>query len=212
MLKSILKQLISAVEATPSQTSSPASVNSFTKELVSGHYTAGIDIPAGVYTIQAIKGSGEVISTNARTGGGIEANIAVKSPGIPDKYTNISLDEGVILSVSGVVVRITCFCPSTNPLKTRNQNLSETITLESGIFIAGKDFPAGVYNIYYISGNGGNVISSKNTVHEGINIIMGPEENNDDSYFNEQAFMNAKLDEGVELEVVDMKIRLEPSK
>jgi hypothetical protein len=56
-------------EETPAPaTETPARI-SFSIELSSGHYTAGIDFPAGTYDIVAVSGGGNVSSSNMFSGG-----------------------------------------------------------------------------------------------------------------------------------------------
>lgn len=68
------------------------------------------------------------------------------------EYSNIDLPEGVVLSISGVTVRLTCDDASGAPLTPRDQEITETVELGNGNFVAGEDFPAGVYNIVAVSG------------------------------------------------------------
>jgi hypothetical protein len=43
-------------------------------------------------------------------------------------------------------------------------------------------------------------------------VVIGPEEDNQDGYYCDQTFKNARLDEGVQLEVDNVKVKLVPSK
>ncbi|WP_245157206.1 copper amine oxidase N-terminal domain-containing protein [Anaerovorax sp. IOR16] len=83
-------------------------------EFANGNYTSGIDFSAGTYTITAIKGGGNVSSSNLLSGG-INAIM-----GTPDKnseigldnfykqeYKNISLPSGTILKIDGVTIKLT---------------------------------------------------------------------------------------------------------
>lgn len=196
------------------ETAASAAVNIVFK---SGHYTAGTDFPAGVYDIEAVSGGGNVSSGNIFTGGinaimgTKEKNKEIGTDMYEQKYSNINLDDGVVLSVSGVEIRLTCENASGEPLKPRNQSISETANLGSGNFVAGKDFPAGVYDIDVVSG-GGNV--SSDNMAGGLNLIMGTKEKNKELGIDmyEQSFQNADLSDGVTLKIDGVKIKLTPSK
>lgn len=184
----------------------PATIE-YTAELASGNYTAGIDFPAGKYDITAVSGTGNVISSNMFSGG-INAMMGIGNPELYElEYQNIKLDEGVVLSVSGgVVISIYCDKASGEPLNKREQPNTETISLGNGNFVAGEDFPAGVYDIVATSG-GGNVYSD-NMFDGGLNAMMGT--SNPDFY--ESQYKNIELPEGVTLTIDGVKIDLVPSK
>lgn len=197
---------------------SPAAVKA-DMQLGSGYYTSGIDFPPGKYDITAVSGSGNVSSNNMFSGGinalmgTEEADKAVGGGLFQQQYSNISLPEGVVLSVSGgVTVRITSDNASAAPLKQRVQPNTQTVELGNGNFVSGEDFPAGTYDIAALSG-GGNV-SSDNMFSGGINSIMGVAEANDviGGGLYEQTYKNVQLPEGVTLTVDGVKIQLVPSK
>lgn len=80
---------------------------------------------------------------------------------------------------------------------------AQSVTLANGYFLVGTDIPAGTYNIEATSG-GGNVISNDGT----INAIMGVA--NDGFYQKE--YNNIPLREGATLTVLDVTIKLTPSR
>lgn len=177
-------------------------------ELGSGYYTAGLDIPAGKYDIVAISGHGNVSSTNAFSGG-ISAIMGVDdgSGSYDQEYKNISLPKNAKLKVrGGVVVRISCEKPESGTSE-RNQEITETIELSNGNFVAGEDFPAGVYDIVAVSG-GGNV-SSSNSFSGGLIATIGVAGQND---WYEQEYKNIELPENTTLKVKSVQIKLIPSK
>lgn len=189
----------------------PATINVDVK-LTSGHYTAGIDIPSGKYNIVAIAGAGNVSSSNLLQGinaimGTVDANKALGTNMYEQEYKNVRLDEGIVLSVSGVTIRITCDSASGKPLKTRNQGLTENYTLKNGHYTAGTDFPAGVYDITAVAGYGN--VYSDNLV-QGINAIMGTEDNPIAS--PERLFRNVALKKGTVLSVDGATVKISPSK
>ena len=175
-------------------------------ELGSGHYTAGIDFPAGTYNLTAVKGGGNVSSDNAYSGG-INAIMGVEDDDFYQKeYANISLPYGTQLSINGVVLQIHSEAASGAPLTPREQPNTEEVKLGNGNFVAGTDFPAGVYNVVAVSG-GGNV-SSDNIYSGGLNAIMGTK--NDDFYIKE--YKNIEFPSGTTLTIDGVKIKLVPSK
>jgi hypothetical protein len=184
-------------------------------ELSSGHYTAGVDFLPGKYNIEAIMGGGNVVSSNAFSGG-INAIMGTpdKNAAVRDmyqqKYSNVSLPDGIRLSISGVTVRITSDAASNVVLKPREQAISQVVTLSNGHFAAGTDFPAGVYDIEAVSG-GGNV-SSTNPYDGGINAIMGTPDKNAIADMYEQRYKNIDLRQGVVLSVDGVTIKLTPSR
>lgn len=187
-------------------------------DLGSGIYTSGIDFPAGKYDITAVSGGGNVTSSNAFSGG-INAIMGTaeknKETGIDmyeQEYSNIDLPDGTTLSLSGVTVKIASDKASGDPLKTRNQAITETVDIGNGNFVSGEDFPAGVYNVVTVSG-GGNV-TSDNLMNGGINAIMGTADQNGAMGLSmyEQEYKNIEFPEGATLTVDGVKIQLIPSK
>lgn len=196
----------------PASSSEPESI-AFDQEFSSGNYTAGVDFPAGKYDIVAVSGGGNVSSSNAFSGGinavmGTEEQNEVADM-YEQEYKNIDLPEGVVLSISGVTVRLTCDDASGAPLTPRNQEITETVDLGNGNFVAGEDFPAGVYNIVAVSG-GGNV-SSSNLYDGGINAILGTEDQNELMDMYEQEYKNIDLPEGTTLTIDGVQVQLIPS-
>lgn len=173
----------------------------------SGNYTAGIDFPAGTYDIEAISGNGNVSSDNMYDGG-LNAIMGVKEDEMYQKsYSNISLPKDTVLSVyGGVTIKIHSDSASGEALTPREQPNTEEVELGNGNFVAGTDFPAGVYDIVAVSGSGN--VSSDNMFEGGLNAIMGTKKS--DLY--EKEYKNIDLAEGVTLKVDGVKIKLVPSK
>lgn len=100
---------------------------------------------------------------------------------------------------------------STNSaISTDSEPISVDQEFSSGHYVAGIDFPAGVYDIVAVSG-GGNV-SSSNLYDGGINAIMGTEDKNTgglDIY--EQEYKNIDLPEGTTLTIDSVQVQLVPS-
>lgn len=179
----------------------------YDRELGSGYYTAGIDFPAGTYDIEVISGNGNVSSDNMYDGG-LNAIMGVKEDEMYQKsYSNISLPKDTVLSVyGGVTIKIHSDSASGEALTPREQPNTEEVELGNGNFVAGTDFPAGVYDIVAVSGSGN--VSSDNMFEGGLNAIMGTKKS--DLY--EKEYKNIDLAEGVTLKVDGVKIKLVPSK
>lgn len=174
-------------------------------QLGSGHYISGIDFPAGTYSLTAVKGGGNVSSDNMYNGG-INAIMGVKDDDFYQKeYSNISLPYGTRLSIDGVTLNIHSDNASGAPLSKREQHNTEEVTLGNGNFIAGVNFPAGIYDIVAISGSGN--VYTNNMYDGGLNAVMGVK--NSDFYINE--YKNVSLASGVTLTVDGVKIKLIPS-
>jgi len=190
----------------PSSTA-PVTKKIYVSELGNGNYTAGIDFPAGTYDITAIKGKGNVSSSNMYSGG-LNAMMGTGADDMYEKdYKNVEFPDGTILTVADVTIKIASKeeVDSSN-LKKRENTATKSVTLSSGNFIAGKDFEAGIYNITAVKGSGN--VSSDNMYEGGLNAVMGVKA--DDMYQKE--FKNIVLSKDVKLTISSVTIKLEPSK
>lgn len=178
----------------------------YTAELSSGHYTAGIDFPAGTYTITAVKGNGNVSTSNMYSGG-LNAVMGVKGDDMYQKeFKNAKIPDGEVLSISGLTVKISSSGNVDIQLKKRENTATKEVTLSPGNYVAGTDFPAGTYDIVAVSGSGN--VSSDNMFDGGLNAIMSTKE--DDMYIKE--FKNANFESDVTLTVSGVTVKLVPSK
>ena len=176
-------------------------------ELTDGNYTCGIDFPAGRYNITAIAGSGNVSSSNMFSGGLNETMAAVADDMYITEFKNAKFENDDVLRVfNGVTIRIYSTAADATPLKKRVQPNTETITLTSGYYISGDDFPAGVYDVIATEGSGN--VSSDNMFDGGLNATMGVEKDN----FYENEYKNIELPKGIEIKVSGLTIDLVPSK
>jgi hypothetical protein len=184
-------------------------------ELMSGHFTAGIDIPAGTYDIEAVEGAGNVTSSNLLDGG-INAMMGVPDSSNPaadlyeQKYSNIKLPKGTVLSVDKVKVKLTSQNAAVDAMAPRTEDTANKVTLDNGNFTAGTDFPGGVYDIIAVSGSGN--VSSSNLLDGGINAMMGTEDANSiiDAY--EQKYQNISLPKDTTLTIDGVTVDLIPVK
>ena len=178
-------------------------------ELTDGYYTAGIDFPAGRYTVTAIAGSGNVSSTNMFNGG-LNEIMGVEADDVKE-FKNAKFNDGVRLKVAnGVTIKIHSDNADATPLKKRVQPNTETVTLANGYFIAGEDFPAGVYDIIVVDGSGN--VSSDNMFDGGINAALGIVDGAFSDLY-QQEYKNIELPDGIELKVSGgVTVDLIPSK
>ncbi|MCI1965857.1 MAG: hypothetical protein LKJ17_06975 [Oscillospiraceae bacterium] len=193
--------------AAPSSATPAPKLKVYTAELSNGNFTAGMDFPAGTYTITAVKGNGNVSSDNMYSGG-LNAMMGTQSNDLYEKeYKNIDLPDGVVLTISNVTVKIVSKDEvDAENLKKRENTATKSVTLSSGNYIAGEDLEAGIYNITAVKGSGN--VSSDNMYSGGLNAIMGTTA--DDMYQKE--FKNIVLDNGVQLTISGVTVKLEPSK
>lgn len=186
----------------------------YDRELGSGYYTAGIDFPAGTYDIEVISGNGVVYTLSPdydELPDSFSEMMGVKEDGMYEyqkSHSNLSLPKDTVLSVSGgVTIKIHSDSASGEALARREQSITENVWLENGSFVAGTDFPAGVYDIVAVSGSGN--VSSDNMAEGGICDVMGTK---DVSGLYQNEYRNIYLPEGITLKVGgDVEIVLTPS-
>lgn len=198
----------------------------FSATLEAGYYIAGVDFPAGTYDISHVRGSGIVRSSNMNNGGVSEMVGTEKQNQLTggDQYVqeckNVDLPNGTVLSVLlNLNVQISSDAASTAPLTPRNQSITETIHLDAGNYVAGVDFPAGIYDITAVSSHGN--VTSSNSNSGGINTIMGTKAANKalgeamdypNGYFYNSEYHNVSLPQGTTLLITRVEVELTPSK
>ena len=83
-----------------------ARIDAMTVELSNGNYIAGTDFDAGTYDLVAVKGGGNVSSSNMYSGG-LNAIMGTANDGFYEKeYKNIKLPAGTELTISGVTIKL----------------------------------------------------------------------------------------------------------
>lgn len=138
------------LESVSFSTSSSEQNSEYETELTAGQYTVATDIPAGTYDIEALSGSGNLISSR-----GILNEIMSSAPdeNSTNICENIKLSTNTVLQVfSNLKIKISSKDAEINNINPRTNNLTETINLNIGNYIAGTDFPAGTYDIICLSG------------------------------------------------------------
>lgn len=205
--------IVSAAPASQAKQPSAAPASSavtalkpYSVELSSGHYTSGIDFPAGTYTITAVKGNGNVSTSNMYSGG-LNAVMGVKGGDMYQKeFKNAKIPDGEVLSVSGVTVKISSAGNVNTQLKKRENTATKEVTFSAGNYVAGTDFPEGTYDVIATKGSGN--VSSDNMYEGGLNAVMSTK--TDDMYIKE--FKNADFKSGVTLTISGVSVKLVPSK
>lgn len=152
----------SATESAADETTdieSPApETQEYSTELTPGNYTGGIDIPVGSYDLTLISGSGNIFCDsdapiNEIFGTDKDFN-EIKS------FNGVGVDQGDVLRTDGnLKIKAVSKKAQVKEMKPRKEDKSKAVTLSSGNYTAGDDFPAGTYIITATEGNG-NVIST----------------------------------------------------
>lgn len=189
-------------EPDPDPTQSPQDMSkvegTFETYLGAGVYTAGLDIPTGRYNLSAYSGSGNVHSYK-----GINEIMGFPASNYQiETFNGLSLAEGAKLEVGGTLV---LFMHSDNAkiydMSTRQITNEYEVYLTPGNYIAGVDFPVGVYNVVATDGSG-NVHCRDAELNEILSTVA------DDMRITQ--FNNAEFKDGSTLEVSSCSIRLVP--
>ena len=175
--------------------------------LSAGHYTAGVDFPAGKYNLSAVSGGGNVSSSNMYSGG-LNEIMGIKDDDMYQKsFNGAVLDKGVVLNIGGSLqLKLDSDAAQTNNMTSRQNTATEEYTLSAGNYTCGTDFEPGEYVITAVSGSGN--VSSDNLYDGGLNEIMGTQA--DDTYIT--TFNNATFKEGNVITISGVTIKLTPSK
>lgn len=176
--------------------------------LTAGNYVAGIDIPSGKCSISAVRGHGNLSSSNMFSGGINEMFGVDDGSGLyTSEFNGLKLPEDTILTVSGTVQVKLTFSVIETGFTGRLYDETKAIELSTGNYESGVDFEAGVYNIVAMKGTGN--LSTDNMFNGGLNEMFGI----DDGYgFYVGEFYNVDLPAGTELSVSGgVKIKLIPA-
>ncbi|MBU5305179.1 hypothetical protein [Eubacterium callanderi] len=160
-------QLQNATQTTPSATPAPTAAptpNQYVNtaqpaELYPGTFTVGTDVMPGKYTITASAGSGNFVIKNKN--GSLMTNEVLGDGQFGVTSVETYLADGDSIEISGIDA--VAFTPTEPVLKT---------TLGSGLYLVGRDIPAGSYDASATSGSGNFIIySSSGTLK--TNEILG---------------------------------------
>lgn len=189
---------------TTSEPTVPVEGETLTLYLQSGYYTAGVDIPSGTYDLEVICGNGYVTSDNYEFGR-ISESMGTYDNSYSSAFRGMILNDGNTLKIDGVTLKLTSTDASTAPLAGREAWAEEGYTLVSGNHKAGRDFPAGVYDIFYSSGNGYvDLTNEDESIYDYYMIGTDPE-------WDTQVFYHCNLPEGTEIAIGNVQIDIYPS-
>jgi hypothetical protein len=178
--------------------------DTFETTLTAGHYTAGIDIPPGTYSITSISGTGQVSSTKVFSGA-IDGKGSDNSENLKTTIDNVQLPENVVLTLTcSLVAKISTDTADLKAMIPRINTAINPITLTPGQYKSGQDFDPGTYDVIWVSGLG--TVSSSNLFDQGIFERMGFAD------LTAKEFKNLELKDGSTLTVSDLTIQLVPSK
>jgi len=178
-------------------------IEPFEIDLTAGNYTVGTDIPIGIYNLTAESGSGNVRGSNKINGGINETMANPADEYAIDFLSNANFDIGDTLSIGGTLtLHLQSDKADTGSMVARTNPDAKPIDLDSGKFISGTDFPAGIYTIF-ATGPSGNVNSS-NINSGGLNEIMSNEKDENSI----RIFKNALLPKGTTLTISNTSVQL----
>lgn len=197
----------SVIENSISSTGDEPTTEPYSGTFTAGHYTAGIDFPAGNYDLTAVSGTGNVSSDNLFSGGLNEIMGLSDNDIYQPSFHGAVLETGVVLSISGdLQLQLDCSAAMTGTMQARQNTATQEYTFSSGNYVCGTDFEPGTYVLTAVSGDGN--VSSDNLYSGGLNEIMGVQ--NDSMYI--ATFQNAMFESGDTLSISGVTIQLTPSK
>lgn len=179
--------------------------------LENGYYTVGVDIPAGVCSIYATAGTGNILYSADGTIDTYSAfdddlnQILTNNTAEMDmeEIVDYTLKEGYTIRISGPVRAKMTFSEVTSRCTGREYDEENKITLGAGTYTAGTDFEAGVYTITATEGNG--YLSSSNSFELGIDEMFGVFDGTE-TYVPKAVHIT--LNEGDTLEAADISIEM----
>ena len=191
---------------------------SFSVRLSSGRYIVGLDLPEGNYTMT---GEGDDLTFSANNDAqyvNINEQFTDKEVLEANRYTevkNIRLSQGSLVDVSG---KGSIYCKTSDAnLKKMEKPGENTLSEEVKVFsvlTAGKEFPAGTYDVVAVEGNGSFEFTFEQDKDDeyGTNSIWLSEDSQGE---NPNKYVNLELTEGTKIEVLSeeyLDVKLVPSK
>lgn len=172
----------------------------YSTTITAGYYTGGVQLPVGKYNITLISGSGNAISD----GGLNEIFSSESSYGGIDQYNNFKLGYGETLNICGnLKLKLECKEADMESIMELDNQGAKEMELATGNYIAGEDFPAGIYDIIYVKGSG-NVFVDGGMI---VNEIMGSDAN-----YEIKEFKNCTFTDGTTIELSGVTVKIIPSK
>lgn len=171
----------------------------YNTKITAGYYVGGIQLPSGKYNITLVSGTGNVFSDS-----GLNEIFSTDSSFGIDKYNNFELGYGDTLNITGnLKLKMECKEADMDSLTELDNADAKKTELATGKYVAGEDFPAGIYDIIHTQGNGNVFVDDGMTVNE----MVGSD---DEMYIQE--FKNCTFKEGTTIELSGVSVKLVPSK
>ncbi|MDR0918042.1 MAG: hypothetical protein LBM93_02145 [Oscillospiraceae bacterium] len=177
-------------------------------DLIPGHYVVGVDIPAGIYDVYALMGNGNISTSVPVEMGGVNQPLTANL-GAYSSCRGLTLSQGTVLTVIGVVSRFGTTNHNKNFTSLRKSDVTETVDLEAGTYTAGVDFAPGTYDVVALSGAG--VVSSSNITEGGLAAVYMGDNETIGNYFYSHEFKHCYLPYGAVITANDVNIQLKPS-
>lgn len=200
--------------------------------ITSGNFVSGVDFAPGEYDITAIGGTGQLYVYTPDDGESFKH--MSENPDNSD-YTNLIKQDNNVLLPSGSLITVNNMVIELNLIdsqdKNRNINFDKNpankeISLPQGKYTAGKDFPAGTYDLTYTEHYGNVWMSGMiSTITKGAyknenesvhlaakNANKANESDRSAAVEFQNGFKNATFSEGDSLEVSSDNFKMTPSK
>lgn len=185
----------------------PAAVDPDAEETVlylqSGNYIAGVDIPAGTYDVEVIRGNGWMSSDNYDEW--VSTTIGLSEEyGYMPTFKNMLLEDGDTFTINGPVLKLTSRDASKAELKGREPWSDQGYELTSGNYRVGRDFEPGIYDIFYKAGEG--YFETDSEEDGGCSNSFGTE-----SEWDTLTFYHCNLPEGTKIQINNLTVEIYPS-
>lgn len=200
----------------------PESGVSYEAYLAAGNYQAGCQIPEGTYKLVVIYGCGEITVENDEQGIYISEWLDYEEAQGYSEIDHLKLYQGSQIQVSGgVELRLlTENAQSQKMAEDVPNELTESVMVDGGPLLAGKDFPAGVYDIYGVDGFG--VVDLYRDADDDMEweydyidsqLLQSSDDADTNGRMEDYALKisNVELNEGVYIDADDMSLELIPS-
>lgn len=191
---------------------------SFSGKISSGRYIVGLDFPEGNYTMIGAGDDLNFSATNDVQNIDIYEHLTNKKTLEADRYCkvkNVRLYQGSLVEVSG---KGSIHCKTLNAnLKKLEKSERNTLSKEVkvyGVMTAGKDFPAGTYDVVAVDGEGEfdfTFEQDKDDEYGTHSVWLSEDPQGEEA----DKYVNLELTEGTEIEILsegDLQVKLVPSK
>ena len=176
-------------------------------DLTAGIYKGGVHLPQGTYTLTCKSGSGQVELIDSKNNIWVQYNFGDDYANSEEEVSDFEVFPGCYVVVEDTL-ELHMTAGNAQMDLTAIQNPLTESKVVSDKFTAGKDVPAGVYDVKCIEGFG--IFDYDVMVHTGYESYMGMLIGNEESGFP-QELKNIVLIEGTEVELEGLKVELTPS-